>query len=82
MQITQTTLQPRPAAQAAAVSIMRVRHIHMWCTASVAMCYSCITEYVQQQTDALVRRRTSLGNVTSPSRGDCFESDDDQNNPT
>ena len=37
--------------------------------------------FVQQQTDALVRTRTSLGIVISSPRGDDFESGNDQDNP-
>ena len=83
MQITRTTLQPCPAAQAAAgnIIIMRVWHTHTWCTAAaVAMCY--IATSVQQYTygSKPMVWFVHQGKVISSPRGDDFESDD-QNNP-
>ena len=43
--------------------------------------YSRRAVYIQQQTDALVRTRTSLGKVNSSPRGDNFDSYDDRNSP-
>ena len=57
--------------------------IHMWSTAAVDKCAtynSTAYTYSTKPMHALVRTRTSLGKVNS-SRGDDFESDDDQNNP-